>query len=79
MTYQTDSFTADTAPDTSTRLTMRAALFEFRKVMRDARPVHPLREEMLGVLADARVRIDRINTNENSASLSLPKGCPSKS
>jgi hypothetical protein len=61
MSYQTESFTADKAPDASARLAMRAALFEFRKVMREARAAHPLRKEMLGVLTDARLRIDRIN------------------
>jgi hypothetical protein len=62
MGYHTDSFTADPAPDASARLAIMAALFDFREVMRDDRRVHPLRDEMLGVLADARVRIDRINT-----------------
>lgn len=61
MSYQIDSLSADTAPEASARLAMRAVLFEFRKVMRGARQVHPMREEMLGVLADARLRIDRIN------------------
>ena len=35
---------------------------QFRKIARKARPAdHPLRAEMLAVLADARARIDRIN------------------
>lgn len=61
MSYQADSFPADTAPDAGARLAKRAALIAFRKTMRDARRVHPMRKEMFGVLADARLRIDRIN------------------
>jgi hypothetical protein len=64
MSFQTDSFAADKAPDTCARLAMRAALFEFRKVMRDARPAYPSREDMRGALVDARVRIDRINAQQ---------------
>lgn len=61
MEYQPDSFTADTSRNGDTRLAMRAALRDLRKEMRRSPVAHPLRDEMLGVLADARVRIDRIN------------------
>jgi hypothetical protein len=61
MKYQHDSFIADPAPDASARLAMQAALRDFRSIMRQSSPSHPLRAEMLGVLADARKSIDRIN------------------
>jgi hypothetical protein len=54
MSIQPDSIIADTAFNADGHFAMKA---ELRKS-----PVqNPLREEMLGVLVDARLRIDRIN------------------
>ncbi|WP_293884117.1 hypothetical protein [Sphingomonas sp.] len=64
MKYQHDSFTADPAPDASGSLAMKTALREFRNIMRQSPAAHPMRAEMLGVLADARKSIDRINAKE---------------
>jgi hypothetical protein len=61
MKYQHDSFIADPAPDASGRLAMKAALREFRSIMRESPASHPMRAQMMGVLADARKSIDRIN------------------
>lgn len=43
---------------------MKTALREFRNIMRQSPAAHPMRAEMLGVLADARKSIDRINAKE---------------
>jgi hypothetical protein len=63
MKHKHDSFTANCALDTNGRLAMKATLREFRSIMRKSPTSHPLRLEMLGVLADARKSIDRINGN----------------
>jgi len=62
MEYQPDSF-IPSAPDADAKRAMRAVLREFKELTKKpaATAEHPLRSEMLAVLADARARIDRIN------------------
>jgi hypothetical protein len=45
-------------------LAMKAALRDFRSVIRKSPASHPFREEMRGVLVDARRSIDRINRKQ---------------
>jgi len=61
MIHQSDSF-ANAKPDAATTRAMRAELKSFRALANAPSPTeHPLRAEMLVILADARTRIDRIN------------------
>ena len=60
MIFQPNSITADGTPDDDGLLAMRAALRDLKVVMRKPKE-HPKRAEMLGILADAKARIDRIN------------------
>lgn len=60
MVFQPHSITADGTPDDDSLLAMRAALRDLKVVMRKPAE-HRRRAEMLGMLADARAAIDRIN------------------
>ncbi|AYJ87190.1 hypothetical protein D3Y57_16200 [Sphingomonas paeninsulae] len=61
MSFQHDSIITDMAFNANEYFAMTAALRSFQVELRKAPTQHPLREEMLGLLADARLRIDRIN------------------
>ena len=60
MIFQANSFTADLTPDDDSVSAMKAALRDFKVIMRQGTE-HPRRPEMLAILNDARVRIDQIN------------------
>lgn len=61
MFYAPKTFIADDNSDADSLKAIRATLRDFRVSMR--KPVeHPRRTEMLDILADARARIDRINS-----------------
>ena len=60
MIFQPNSITADGTPDDDGLLAMRAALRDLKVVMRKPKE-HPKRAEILDMLTDARVAIDRIN------------------
>ena len=61
MTFQPKSFNADGTQDDDSIRAMRAALRSLKVVMHAPRGEHPRRAEMLDLLADAKVRIERIN------------------
>ena len=60
MIFQANTFAADGTPDDESLLAMRAALRDLKVVMRKAAD-YPKRAEILDLLTDAGVRIDRIN------------------
>ena len=60
MIFQTNSINANGTPDDDELLAIRAALRNLK--VRVRKPIeYPKRNEMMDVLEDARVRIDRIN------------------
>ena len=63
MIFQAHTFNADGSPDDDSLLAMRAALRDLKVVMRKSVD-YPKRAEILDLLADAGVRIDRINGPE---------------
>ena len=63
MIFQTNGFAADGSPDDESLLAMRTALRDLKVVMRKSAD-YPKRAEVLDLLADAGVRIDRINGPE---------------
>ena len=63
MILQTYSLTPDGQPDDESIAVMKAALRDLKVSLRHTRvPLeHPRRAEMLDILADARLKIERIN------------------
>lgn len=60
MIFNALPLTADGNPDDASLLAMKAALRDLKVVLRQPAE-HPMRRQMMNVLADARQRIDRIN------------------
>lgn len=60
MIFNTLPLTADGRPDDASLLAMKAALRDLKVVLRNPAE-HPMRRQMLTVLADVRASIDRIN------------------
>jgi hypothetical protein len=60
MIFNPEFIVADCDPDDAGLLAMKAALRDLKVVMRKSGD-YPRRGEMLGILGEARVRIDRIN------------------